>query len=73
MTTEIVLLLGIFAFLVGGALFGERGPFQVFARSGPRLAARIEKHVAIGREFKIRGGVYNQWQAPESNPPDGKL
>lgn len=73
MTTEIVLLLGIFAFLVGGALFGEHGPFQVFGRSGPRLAARIEKHVTIGREFKVKGGATNSWRAPDTNPPDGKL
>jgi hypothetical protein len=73
MTTEIVLLLGMFAFLVGGAFFGEHGPLQVFSKSGPRLAARIEKHVTVGREWKIKGGQYNQWQAPDSNPPDGKL
>jgi hypothetical protein len=72
-TTELVLLLGLFAFLVGPVFFGEKGPIQVFGRSGPRLAARIEKHLTIGREFKIKGGQYNLWQAPDTNPPDGKL
>ena len=35
MTTEVVLLLGIFAFIVGGLFFGPKGPIQVFANSGP--------------------------------------
>ena len=73
MTTELVLLLGLFAFIVGGIFFGEKGPMQVFKRSGPRLGARIERHISIGREFKIKGAQYNQWQAPETAPPDGRL
>ncbi len=73
MTTELVLLLGLFAFLVGPIFFGEKGPIQVFGRSGPRLAARIEKHITVGREYKMKGGQYNLWQAPDTNPPDGKL
>ncbi len=73
MTTELVLRLGLFAFLVGPIFFGEKGPIQVFGRSGPRLAARIEKHITVGREYKMKGGQYNLWQAPDTNPPDGKL
>lgn len=73
MTTELVLLLGLFAFLVGGVFFGEKGPIQVFGKSGPRLAARIEKQITVGREFKISGGQINQWQKPSTAPPDGHL
>lgn len=73
MTTELVLLIGLFAFLVGPVFFGEKGPIQVFGRSGPRLAARIEKHLTVGREYKMKGGQFNNWQAPDTNPPDGKL
>lgn len=72
MTTELVLLLGIFAFIVGGLFFGERGPIQVFEKSGPRLAARIEKHVTVGREFKQKGEI-NQWTKADSGAPDGSL
>jgi hypothetical protein len=73
MTTELVLLLGLFAFLVGGVFFGEKGPIGVFNKSGPRLAARVEKHLTVGREFKIKGGAHHEWQKPSTNPPTGRL
>lgn len=73
MVSELVLLLGLFAFIVGPVFFGEKGPFKVFQKSGPHLAARIERHVSIGREFKIKGNAYNQWLAPDQAPPNGKL
>jgi hypothetical protein len=72
MTTELVLLLGLFAFLIGGVFFGEKGPIQVFGTSGPRLGARIERNLTIGREFKERN-AYVSWQHPDLNPPDGHL
>jgi len=71
-TTELVLLLAIWAFIVGGIFFGEKGPIQVFGRSGPRLAARIERHISHGREFKAKGN-YNEWRRPEGRSPDGTL
>lgn len=73
MTTELVLLLCIFAFLTGGIFFGEKGPIQVFNKSGPRLAARIEKHIGIGRDFKTGDGTTTQWEKPEGAAPDGKF
>lgn len=73
MTTELVLLLALWAFIAAGAMFGEKGPIQVFARSGPRLAARIERHISVGREFKGKGGQVNQWVKPDGQAPDGKL
>ena len=72
MTLELTLLLSIFAFVVIGAFFGEKGPIQVFGKSGPRLAARIEKHVTIGRDFKQKGSI-NQWVKSDGEPPTGKL
>ena len=71
MTTELVLLLAIYAFVVGAAFFGEKGPIQVFNSSGPRLGARIEKHVSVGREYKQKGQV-NQWSR-SSKVADGTL
>lgn len=72
MTTELVLLLAIWAFIMGGVFFGEKGPIQVFGKSGPRLAARIERHISHGREFKAKGSI-NEWRKPDSAAPDGKL
>jgi hypothetical protein len=76
MTTELVLLLSVFAFVTGGAIFGEKGPFQVFKKSTPRLAARVEQNLATGRDFKI-GGPGNKsiqsWIPPQGAAPDGQL
>jgi len=72
MTTELVLLLGLFAFLIGGVFFGDKGPIQVFRTSGPRLGARIERNLTIGRQFQERGAAVS-WQHPDMNAPDGHL
>jgi hypothetical protein len=72
MTTEVVLLLAIFVFVTAGAFFGEKGPFQVFERSAPRLGARLEKQIATGRDFKVSSGALRQWQT-EGDAPDGRL
>ncbi len=72
MTTEVVLLLGIFVFLVGGLFFGEKGPIKVFEKSGPRLAARVEKQLAVGRGFKVQGRPL-QFVAPSKPPETGAL
>ena len=73
MTLELTLLLGMFAFILGGAFFGENGPLEVFKDSGPKLGARLEKHVTTGRGFLVESGQRNQWIAPESRPPTGDL
>lgn len=77
MTTELVLLLSVFAFVTAGAFFGEKGPFKVFQKSTPRLAARVEQNLATGRNFQVldRGGNKGtqQWQAPSVAPPPGTL
>jgi len=72
-TTEVVLLLGLFAFLIGGAFFGPNGPRAVFDKSGPRLGARLEQHLHTGRQFKIKSGGVLQYEVPPVAPPDGTL
>jgi hypothetical protein len=77
MTTELVLLLCVFAFVTAGAIFGEKGPFKVLESSSPRLGARLEQNIAIGHSFKVRDQNGNQdalqWQAPQAKAPTGKL
>lgn len=77
MTTELVLLLSIFAFVTAGAIFGPKGPFKVFQNSTPRLAARVEQNLATGREFKVMQSPGSKgiqmWIPPSGQPPDGTL
>jgi len=70
MTTEAVLLLGLFAFLILGVFLGDSGPRAVFNRSGPMLGARIEAQLATGQDFLVRG-QRNQWVKPEGDGPQG--
>lgn len=72
MTLEVTLLIGLFVFILGGAFFGENGPMEVFKDSGPRLGARIEKHVTTGRGFTWSGET-NAWFAPSGPAPTGDL
>lgn len=52
MTTELVILLGIFAFLLVGVFFGESDSFRAtFERSSPKLGARLERHLETGGGF----------------------
>lgn len=71
MTTEAVLLLGLFVFLLLGAFIGDSGPRAVFNRSGPRLGARIEQHLATGQGFTLDGAKVPSWQRPDAAPPAG--
>ena len=70
MTLEVTLLIGMFAFILGGAFFGENGPLQVFKDSGPKLGARIKKHVTTGRGF-LWDGERNKWITPNTRAPSG--
>jgi hypothetical protein len=72
MTTEFVLLLGLFAFVTAGAFFGEKGPANVFKTSGPRLGARIEQNISTGRGFKVPNEGL-KWFKPPGGAPDGKF
>lgn len=70
MTTELVLLLGLFAFIIGGAFIGDKGPRKVFEQAAPRLGARVEKHMTIGHKFPWEGGTVS-WEKPDGPAPLG--
>ena len=62
MSTELVLLLGIYAFILMGVFIDSEGPFQSSFKHGtPRLAARIERDISIGRGFSQKGTV-TEWE-----------
>ena len=66
MTTEFVLLLGLYAFIILGAFLGERGPVNTFKGSAPRLAAKVERDLAVGRNFRDKiKGTGLMWKDPE--------
>lgn len=65
MTTELVLLLGIYAFVVLGVFLGDSGPIQTFKKSAPRLAARIERNITVGHGFRVsKDGEDVVWKKP---------
>ena len=51
MTTELTILITIFAFVLLGVFLGENGPKSTFEKAGPKLGARIEKHIETGSGF----------------------
>ncbi len=71
MTTELILLLGLFAFILGGAFLGDKGPRKVFSDSAPRLGARVEQNITFGHRFPFRDGNTVEWQKPNGAPPLG--
>jgi len=65
MTTELVLLMFIYAFILLSVFGGDSSPFSTFDRSAPSLAARIERNVNIGHEFKkATDGSSMDWDPP---------
>lgn len=65
MTTELVLLLGIYAFLVIGIFLGDMGPIETFKKSAPRLAARVERNISVGDGFRqSKDGKPVNWVRP---------
>ena len=71
MTTELVLLLGMFGFILGGAFLGENGPRRVFERAAPRLGAHVERQLNVGYQFRFRNGAPVEWQRPGGPAPLG--
>ncbi len=73
MSLELVFLLVLYAFLLVGVFFGDEGPQATFKKSAPRLAARIEMHLATGSEFgdPINKGRKADWLRPNAQPPGG--
>lgn len=69
MTTELVLLLSIFAFIVMGVFLGDLGPIGTFKKSAPRLGARIERNISTGDGFRNSNtdGKGIKWIPPEGS------
>ena len=67
MTTELVLLLGIYAYIILGVFLGDMGPLATFKKSAPKLAARIERDITIGNNFRGRDGRGAEWKAPKGD------
>lgn len=62
MTTEMILLLGVFVFALMGVLM--KVPKDTFAQSGPRLGVRIEQQLDTGSKFGAKGAVI-RWEVPD--------
>lgn len=58
MTIEYVLLLALFAVAMAGSVI--HGPKNAFDNAGPKLGARIERHLITGDGF-MPGGALNKW------------
>ena len=74
MTTELVLLLAIFAFVILGVFVGGNStPSAVFKIGGPHLAARIEEQIATGRNFPVHPdrSPNSYFQPPTQAPETG--
>ena len=56
MTTEFVLLLGLYTAIILGAFLGESGPIQIFDKASPRLGVRVERDIATGTGFYKQNG-----------------
>jgi hypothetical protein len=71
MTTELVLLISLFAFILLGAFLGDNGPSATFKKAAPRLAAKIEADMSVGKQFKRRdsGDDTVTWSNPEGKGP----
>jgi hypothetical protein len=66
MTVELVLLVGIYGFLIIGAFLGDLGPIETFKKSAPRLAARVERNISTGDGFRnSKDGRGVNWIKPE--------
>ncbi|MCJ8275284.1 MAG: hypothetical protein HRT44_06040 [Bdellovibrionales bacterium] len=71
MTTDLVLLFGLFVFILGGAFLGDKGPRNVFKDAAPRLGARVEGQISIGNRFPFRDGKAIRWVRPNGAAPLG--
>lgn len=51
MTTELILLLTVFVFVIAGVV---KTPTKSFEEAGPRLGMRLEKQIETGTEFTFK-------------------
>lgn len=68
MTTELILLLSLTAFILFGVVLGDNGIQATFRASSPRLGARLERNLATGVGFSING-EQTQWARPSGRAP----
>ena len=75
MTTEFVLLIGVYAFIVIGVFLGDSGPVSTFRDSAPRFAAKLERNIAVGQGFRREANRGNpadaDWRGPENQQGGG--
>lgn len=68
MTTELILLLSLYAAIILTSLLGENGPVKIFSTAGPVLASRIERNIATGYQFTDQsngGSIIPTWEEPQ--------
>jgi hypothetical protein len=61
MSTELVILFAIFAFILTGVFVGPNGPKTTFEKSAPKLGARLEKEIETGSGFIQDAGSDGVW------------
>ena len=68
MTTEFVLIVALYAFVLLGAFSGQNGPANTFKMSTPRFAAKLERDISVGKLFmnKQTGKSLVHWSDPSS-------
>lgn len=74
MTTELILLMSMFVFILLGGFVGNKGPRVTFNQSAPRLAGRIERDLATGGGFqdgRTKQGI--AWKTPLHGTDTGEL
>ncbi len=74
MSTELILLLSLYAFILLGVFFDpETGIGATFEKSAPRLAARVEANISTGTGFADPAGGNSKpsWLKPSGRPPGG--
>jgi hypothetical protein len=72
MTTEFILLVGLFAFIILGGFLGKHGPGATFQASGARLGARLERNIGTGLGFMDQSSR-TEWLPPPGPAPTGAL
>ena len=63
MTVEYVLLVGLFVMFLLTSM--TKGPFGAFEGGGPKLGARIERHLITGDGFRTQDGRRVEWQSSQ--------
>jgi hypothetical protein len=65
MSTEMVIILGLFAFILFGVFVGDNGPKATFRKASPLLGAKLEKHIETGPGFTYSPDAEIKWGPPQ--------